>query len=43
MLGYSEADLIGKKTDIIYESQEEFDRVGSIIYGGEKRKTVNLS
>lgn len=33
--GYSEEDLVGRKTDILYESKEEFDRVGKIVYDDE--------
>jgi PAS domain S-box-containing protein len=32
MLGYSEDELVGKSARIVYESDEEFERVGSVKY-----------
>ncbi len=33
MLGYSEEELLGKDSRIVYEDDEEYDRVGEALYG----------
>ena len=33
MTGYSAADLLGQSARMLYESDEEFDRVGTVKYG----------
>src|SRR5512138_2329467 len=40
MTGYSEEELIGKSSRILYESDEEFERVGKIKYAQIKEKAV---
>ena len=35
MVGYSEEELIGKSARLVYDSDEEFDRVGAVEYGSD--------
>ncbi|MEQ8222367.1 MAG: PAS domain-containing protein, partial [Candidatus Eremiobacterota bacterium] len=36
MFGYKEDDITGKSTRILYDSDEEFERVGSVLYREKK-------
>ncbi len=36
MFGYKEEDITGKSTRILYDSDEEFERVGSVLYREKK-------
>ncbi|MFH1117409.1 MAG: PAS domain S-box protein [Pseudomonadota bacterium] len=41
MFGYdSEEQLVGKNSRMLYESDEEYERVGAVLYTGRRRRTV---
>lgn len=42
MLGYPEADIIGKTTRMLYESDEEYNRVGKDLYSNLQKKGMTL-
>jgi PAS domain S-box-containing protein len=42
MLGYSADDLVGRSARILYESEEEFDRVGRVKYPEIKERGIGI-
>ena len=42
MLGYSADELVGQSARIIYESEEEFDRVGRVKYAEIKERGIGI-